>query len=139
VQGIPAETVILDEIVQGTYGRDHADILKAYKSHPSNFLRGLAGAIHDKVALCKGKLPVITGYFGSMSLLSNVGRGYSDLCAALCAVAMKATELQIWKEVDGIFTADPRHIPTARLLATVTSQEATELTYYGSEVSVRPV
>lgn len=47
---------------------------------------------------------------------------------------MNAEELQIWKEVDGIFTADPRKIKTARLLATITTEEAAELTYYGSEV-----
>lgn len=68
------------------------------------------------------------------SLLQSVGRGYSDFCAALCSVAVSATELQIWKEVDGIFTADPRKIPSAKLLATVTLEEASELTYYGSEV-----
>lgn len=40
----------------------------------------------------------------------------------------------MWKEVDGIFTADPRKVPTARLLPTITPEEAAELTYYGSEV-----
>ena len=76
------------------------------------------------------------GFFGSMprSLIDCVGRGYSDLCAALCAAALNAEELQIWKEVDGMFTADPRKVKSARLLATVTSEEAAELTYYGSEV-----
>jgi aspartate kinase len=69
------------------------------------------------------------------SLLQSVGRGYSDLCAAMCAAGLSASELQIWKEVDGIFTADPRKVPSARLLATVTLEEAAELTYYGSEVS----
>lgn len=68
------------------------------------------------------------------SLLKTVGRGYSDLCAAMSAVGIGAAELQIWKEVDGIFTADPRKVPAARLLSTVTPEEATELTYYGSEV-----
>lgn len=68
------------------------------------------------------------------SLLAQVGRGYSDLCAALCAVGTHAAELQVWKEVDGIFTADPRKVPTARLLSTITPEEAAELTYYGSEV-----
>jgi aspartate kinase len=77
-----------------------------------------------------------SGFFGAMpgSLIKSVSRGYSDLCAALCAVAIGAEELQIWKEVDGIFTADPRKIQSARLLATVTTEEAAELTYYGSEV-----
>jgi aspartate kinase len=70
------------------------------------------------------------------SLLSSVGRGYSDLCAALCAVGLVAEEVQIWKEVDGIFTANPRVVPSARLLPTVTLEEAAELTFFGSEVSV---
>ncbi|KAF2002490.1 aspartate kinase [Amniculicola lignicola CBS 123094] len=135
-KGIPAEAVILDDIVQEAYGRNHRELMRAYKSHPSGFLRGLTDAICQKVANCSGSVPVITGFFGSMpdSLIYSVGRGYSDLCAALCAVALDAEELQIWKEVDGMFTADPRKIKSARLLATVTSEEAAELTYYGSEV-----
>lgn len=52
----------------------------------------------------------------------------------MCAVGVDAHELQIWKEVDGIFTADPSKVPSARLLATVTPEEAMELTFYGSEV-----
>lgn len=70
------------------------------------------------------------------SLVSSVGRGYSDLCAALCSVSIDAEELQIWKEVDGVFTADPNKVSSARLLATITSEEAIELSYYGSEVSL---
>lgn len=68
------------------------------------------------------------------SLLSSVGRGYSDLCAGMCAVGLHAIEYQIWKEVDGIYTADPRKVPSARLLTTVTAEEAAELTFFGSEV-----
>jgi len=64
----------------------------------------------------------------------EIGRGYTDLCAALMAVGVKADELQVWKEVDGIFTADPSKVPTARLLPTITPSEAAELTFYGSEV-----
>lgn len=76
------------------------------------------------------------GFFGAMphSLLHSVGRGYSDFCAAMCAVGIGAREVQIWKEVDGIFTTDPSKVPSARLLATVTCEEAAELTYFGSEV-----
>ena len=81
-------------------------------------------------------MPVITGFFGSVpgSLLRQVGRGYTDLCSALVAVGLNAAELQIWKEVDGIFTADPRKVPTARLISIISPEEAAELTYYGSEV-----
>lgn len=63
-----------------------------------------------------------------------MGRGYTDLLSALLAVGLEAAELQIWKEVDGIFTADPRKVPTARLLSIISPDEAAELTYYGSEV-----
>lgn len=63
-----------------------------------------------------------------------MGRGYTDLLSSLLAVGLEATELQIWKEVDGIFTADPRKVPTARLLSIISPDEAAELTYYGSEV-----
>ena len=73
------------------------------------------------------------GYFGAVpgSLLQQVGRGYSDLCAGLCAVGLDAAELQIWKEVDGVFTADPRKVPTARLMPHITPSEAAELTFFG--------
>lgn len=90
-----------------------------------------------KMLACGDRVPVITGFFGNVpgSLIDgDIGRGYTDLCAALIAVGLKAEELQIWKEVDGIFTADPTKVPTARLIQTITPSEAAELTFYGSEV-----
>ena len=89
------------------------------------------------MAACEDRVPVVTGYFGAVPgglIDGEIGRGYTDLCAALIAVALEAEELQIWKEVDGIFTADPTKVPTARLLPTITPSEAAELTFYGSEV-----
>ena len=102
-----------------------------------DFYTGLAKALGERVIELKDDVvPVITGYFGKVpgGLLEEIGRGYTDLCAALVAVGVRANELQIWKEVDGIFTADPRKVPTARLLQSVTPSEASELTFYGSEV-----
>lgn len=85
----------------------------------------------SKVAESRG-----LGYFGTVpgGLLDEIGRGYTDLCAALTAIGLGAEELQVWKEVDGIFTADPRKVPTARLISSITPPEAAELTFYGSEV-----
>lgn len=118
---------------------DLSDVVKfnaPTKGLGEQFFKDLAEAIAKEVETCGDKVPVITGYFGNVpgGILSAVGRGYTDLCAALVAVGTKATELQIWKEVDGIFTADPRKVPTARLLPAVTPSEAAELTFYGSEV-----
>jgi aspartate kinase len=100
------------------------------------FYSKLAVSIAEEILKCGGGVPVVTGYFGIVpgSLLSAIGRGYTDLCAALVAVGLGAEELQIWKEVDGIFTADPRKVPTARLLSSITPEEAAELTFFGSEV-----
>ncbi|KDN43193.1 aspartate kinase [Tilletiaria anomala UBC 951] len=99
------------------------------------FYDALAEKLGAVLQQCDG-VPVVTGYFGNVpgSLLQQIGRGYTDLCAALCAVGLRAQELQIWKEVDGVFTADPRKVPTARLIPAITPEEAAELTYYGSEV-----
>ncbi|KAF4959889.1 hypothetical protein FGADI_1392 [Fusarium gaditjirri] len=101
------------------------------------FYRTASEAFTRKIAACESRVPVVTGFFGNVpgSLIDgDIGRGYTDLCAALCAVGVKAEELQVWKEVDGIFSADPSKVPTARLLSSITPSEAAELTFYGSEV-----
>jgi aspartate kinase len=108
-------------------------------------IKGLDQSFYDYLSLRLGEIVgpfvdshvcVLTGFFGPCpgSLLDSVGRGYTDLTAALVAVGINAKELQIWKEVDGIFTADPRKVPLARKLERITPEEAAELTYYGSEV-----
>lgn len=86
--------------------------------------------------LMQGTVPVVTGFFGFVpgGILGAVGRGYTDFTASLIAAALKAEEFQIWKEVDGIYSADPRKVPSARVLRTITPAEAAELTFYGAEV-----
>ncbi|KAI1752860.1 aspartate kinase [Xylaria castorea] len=135
-KGIPAKPVILDDVVATVFGPSADDQTAALKRLGSKFYHVIAEEIATRVKDCGPAIPIVTGFFGIMpnSLIETVGRGYSDLCAAMSAVAVGATELQIWKEVDGIFTADPRKIPSAQLLPSVTADEATELTYYGSEV-----
>ncbi|KAK5470902.1 hypothetical protein LTR20_001163 [Exophiala xenobiotica] len=117
---------------------DLADIIDFKVSHSldQHFYDNVAQRLGQRLQNMTGKVPVITGYFGAIprGLLTTVGRGYTDLCAALVAVGIKAKELQIWKEVDGIFTADPRKVPTAKLIPQISPAEAAELTFYGSEV-----
>ncbi|KAI1396722.1 aspartate kinase [Hypoxylon fuscum] len=134
--GTPAKPIFLDKIISSAFGVSIHDQVAALERLGPNFYHVLADQIGKQIRDCGQAIPIVTGFFGIMpdSLLQTVGRGYSDLCAAMCAVAVGAEELQIWKEVDGIFTADPRKVPSARLLSTVTAEEATELTYYGSEV-----
>ncbi|KAH6722814.1 aspartate kinase [Leptodontidium sp. MPI-SDFR-AT-0119] len=135
-KGINATLVSLHDIVAAAYGEDQAQQKSAYDDLGPRFFDALVVEIGHRIESCGDSVPVITGFFGLMpnSMLRSVGRGYSDLCAAMTSVSLSASELQIWKEVDGIFTADPRKISSARLLATITLEEASELTYYGSEV-----
>jgi len=125
-QGVDAKFVDLSDVL---HGPDHMEL-------DEEFYRELAHSLAETALSCGDAVPVITGYFGNVpgGLLNAIGRGYTDLCAALVAVGIRARELQIWKEVDGIFTADPRKVPTARLLPAVSPSEAAELTFYGSEV-----
>ncbi|KAM5513694.1 aspartokinase [Fusarium oxysporum f. sp. phaseoli] len=124
---IPAEYVDLSDIVPS----NNLDQLKP------EFFHEAAAVFGKRVEACNGRVPVITGFFGTVpgSLIdSGIGRGYSDLCAVLVAIGLHAERVQIWKEVDGIFTADPREVPDARCLPSITPSEAAELTFYGSEV-----
>ncbi|RDB30250.1 putative aspartokinase [Hypsizygus marmoreus] len=130
-QGVDAEYVSLEDVVPEFEDSDtYEGVLD------QDFYDRLAAALGERIQQCGSRVPVVTGFFGPVpgSLLSQVGRGYTDLCSALLAVGLEAAELQIWKEVDGIFTADPRKVPTARLISIITPDEAAELTYYGSEV-----
>ncbi|KFA75520.1 hypothetical protein S40288_01172 [Stachybotrys chartarum IBT 40288] len=126
--GVEAEYVDLCDLLHSDGVGDQID---------ANFYKTAISAFTTRIKACGERIPVVTGFFGNVpgSLIDgDIGRGYTDLCAALCAVGLKAEELQIWKEVDGIFTADPTKVPTARLLPSITPSEASELTFYGSEV-----
>ena len=81
-------------------------------------------------------LPVMTGFNGSTldGRPTTLGRGGSDFSASIAAAALDAEELWIWTDVDGIMTGDPRLVSDARVLESVTYNEAAELAYNGAKV-----
>lgn len=83
-----------------------------------------------------GKTPIMTGFFGcdSAGRVTTFGRGGSDYAAAIVASALHATRLEIWKDVDGFLTADPRIIKDAQPIDEMTYDEAAELAYTGAKV-----
>ena len=83
-----------------------------------------------------GILPIVTGFIAKdpNGNITTLGRGGSDLSATMIAAACKAEEAQVWKDVDGILTADPRIVKNARPVETVTYEEAAELAYFGAQV-----
>ncbi|KAJ3171787.1 Aspartokinase [Geranomyces variabilis] len=126
--GVDAIYVSLDKLIEKDF--DEKTIDQSFYDYITARLTEVLGSLADS------QVPIVTGYLGPVpgSILTTIGRGYTDLTAALIAVGVKAQEVQIWKEVDGIFTADPRKAPKARLLPSISPEEAAELTYYGSEV-----
>ena len=92
-------------------------------------------AIQKSLAGRKG-ITVTTGFIGKnhKGEITTIGRSGSDYTAAIFGAALGAEEIQIWKDVDGVMTADPSFIPQARLLDRMSFAEAGELAYYGAEV-----
>jgi aspartate kinase len=86
--------------------------------------------------LDRGILPVVTGFIAQdmKGNITTLGRGGSDLSATMIAAACKAEEAQVWKDVDGILTADPRIVKNAKPVKAVTYEEAAELAYFGAQV-----
>jgi len=83
-----------------------------------------------------GKVPVFQGFIGSTrdGITTTIGRGGSDYSAAIVGAALDADDIQIWTDVDGIMTTDPRMVPEARRVKTISFNEAAELAYFGARV-----
>ena len=87
-------------------------------------------------ALRAGKVVVTQGFIGSTpkGITTTLGRGGSDYSAAIIGAALGAEEIQIWTDVDGVLTADPRIAPAAKKLKVISFREASELAYFGAKV-----
>ena len=90
-------------------------------------LRPLAG---------QGKVPVMGGFIASSEdgLTTTLGRGGSDFTGALIGGALTASAIEIWTDVDGIMTSDPRVCPDALRVKVISFEEAAELAYFGAKV-----
>ena len=83
----------------------------------------------------KQVVPVVTGYIAATQdgVVTTLGRGGSDFTATLLGAALNVNEVWIWTDVDGIMTADPKIIPSAKLLSVLSYQEATEMAIFGAK------
>ena len=87
-----------------------------------------------------GALPVVTGFIGSTAegITTTLGRGGSDLTVSAFGAALGAEEVEIWTDVDGILTADPRQVRNAFSIETISYEEAMELSHFGAKVIYPP-
>jgi aspartate kinase len=83
-----------------------------------------------------GQVAVLGGFVGATAdgITTTLGRGGSDYSASVVGAALHASEIQIWTDVDGMLTADPRVVTNAQLVAQLSFDEASELAYFGAKV-----
>jgi aspartate kinase len=95
------------------------------------------GKIQSRVLpLLADSVPVIMGFMGctDKGVVTTLGRSGSDYSAAIIGAAINADEILIWTDVDGIMTSDPRLIPDARVISSISYLEVMELSYFGAKV-----
>ena len=105
----------------------------------SSFTKARIESIDDKrvrAELDAGKVVIVTGFQGidPDGNITTLGRGGSDTSAVAIAAAMKASECLIYTDVDGVYTTDPRVVPEARRLTTLSFEEMLEMASLGSKV-----
>jgi aspartate kinase len=101
-------------------------------------LERLAAAARERVLplVRAGQVPVLGGYIGATpgGVTTTLGRGGSDYSASLIGTALAVDAIEIWTDVDGMLTADPRVVSAARLIEEIRFDEASELATFGAKV-----
>ncbi|MGE0554468.1 MAG: lysine-sensitive aspartokinase 3 [Gemmatimonadales bacterium] len=127
-RGLPAEWVDARQVIvtDGSFTRARP---------ATDAIRAQAGLILKPI-LTAGRIPVIQGFVGGTAdgRTTTLGRGGSDYTASLLGAALHVDRVEIWTDVDGIMTADPRIVPNARVLPVASHVEAAELAAFGAKV-----
>jgi aspartokinase/homoserine dehydrogenase 1 len=128
-RGTPAEVLDAREVVKtnAQFGNAQVERDVTYASIQAHFSSRQA-------------LQIITGFIGSTAdgATTTLGRGGSDLTASLFGAALKVAEIEIWTDVDGMLTADPRKVSKAFPIPEITFEEAMELCHFGAKVIYPP-
>jgi aspartate kinase len=101
-------------------------------------MHGTGARVRERLQpICaRGEVAVLGGFVGATAdgVTTTLGRGGSDYSAAIFGASLEVGEIQIWTDVDGMLTADPRVVPQPRLVPRLTFAEASELAYFGAKV-----
>ena len=123
---------------RGIQGKSYTAYQLGIKTNSSHSRARILDVDVNKITkeLGEGVVPVITGFQGMNELgdITTLGRGGSDTTGVALAVALNADECQIYTDVDGVFTTDPRVYDKARLLTNVSFEEMLELSSMGAKV-----
>ncbi|MGN1172786.1 MAG: bifunctional aspartate kinase/homoserine dehydrogenase I [Muribaculaceae bacterium] len=136
-------SVIISRIITGARHFDSRNFIKTDTKFGRHTLNAAVTSrlIHETFDAYTGKFTVIPGFISSDSEtgeITNLGRGGSDYTAAIVAATLKASMLEIWTDVDGFLTADPRVISKAYVIDHLSFIEAMELCNFGAKVVYPP-
>lgn len=135
-------SVIVADMIDGATHHNSLDYIKTEKWFDKNIAASRLTEQLIKEEYKEVSYPVVTGGFISRDKdtgeITNLGRGGSDYTAALIAAALDADVLQIWTDVDGFMTSDPRIIPNARVIPEMSFVESMDLCTFGAKVIYPP-
>ncbi len=133
---------IVASLIEGAGWLDSRTFIKTERRHGHDVLASdLTFSLVRQAFAGAPRITVVPGFISSdmhTSEVTNLGRGGSDYTAAIIAAALEAEVLEIWTDVDGFMTADPRVIPTAYTIPRLTYAEAMELCNFGAKVIYPP-
>jgi aspartate kinase len=114
---------------------DEAGLVTDDRFGEAEVLAAAAGNLRRSLGRVRG-VPVVTGFIGRTrdGAPTTLGRGGSDYTAAILGAALGAEEVEIWTDVDGVLSADPRVVPEAHTIGELSFAEAAELAYFGAKV-----
>lgn len=135
-------SVIVSRVIEGAVHIDSRTFIKTVKQWDKHVLDNDATQplIHERFDNLNAKVVVVPGFIASDAEgnVTNLGRGGSDYTAAIIAAALDARVLEIWTDVDGFMTADPRVISGALVIDRLSFTEAMELCNFGAKVIYPP-
>ena len=129
-KGLPVVYVDAREIIQTNSAFSHSEVdFSATNALIASFFEA-----H------KGKIGLVTGFIAANSKgeTTTLGRGGSDYTASVIGAALGVQEIEIWTDVDGMMTADPRKVKSAFTIPSISYAEAMELTHFGAKVIYPP-
>lgn len=134
---------IVTALIEGAIRVDSRDFIKTETKHGKYLLDSelTDELVRKHLADTGAKVTVVPGFIASdksTGEITNLGRGGSDYTAAIIAAALKADSFEIWTDVDGFMTADPRVINSAYTIHRLSYVEATELCNFGAKVVYPP-
>lgn len=115
---------------------DARDIIRTDAGHGSAAVDFAASYELIRALLDGDDLPVVTGFIASTAtgVTTTLGRNGSDYTASIIGAGVEASAIEIWTDVDGVYSADPRFVPEAFVLPEISYHEAMELSYFGAKV-----